>query len=54
MGICLHFFPQVLMLHNLDVPGGIANGSRGAVVGWDTVGSYVRKMVENGKLRKLE
>jgi hypothetical protein len=42
------------MLHNLDVPGGVANGSRGLVVGWDTIGNYIRQMVEDGKLRNLE
>ena len=51
---CPSFPFQALMLHNLDVPGGVANGSRGLVVGWDTIGNYIRQMVEDGKLRNLE
>lgn len=55
-GLCVHALlavlaPQVLLLSNINVAGGLANGTRGVVEGFVSIRDYLKQVSCNGNLK---
>lgn len=44
MSLCCCAHVQVLLVYNIDVPGGLANGTRGVVEGFVSIRDYLKQV----------